>query len=411
MSPEQLSIDIKHLQASLAELARIGSLPSGGVCRLAFSPEDKAGRELVASRMHALGLSVHVDGIGNIMGVREGREAGPVVLTGSHIDTVATGGVLDGSLGVVAALEAVAALNEAGVKTRLPVGVISFANEEGARFMPDMMGSLFLRGDLTMEDLRPIAGIDGTMLGDDLDQYGMSGNANLSSFGFHSFVELHIEQGPILERENKSIGVVEGVQGIKWIEFRIEGSTAHAGTTPIELRRDAGYVAGAAVEFVRSLATEIENQRATVGSLTLSPNLVNVVAEEARFTVDLRNPDAKRLLHAEKKLLEFAEAKAAAEGVGMEHRSRADVAPVEFDPQIIALIEAKAESLGYASRRIISGAGHDAQIMADVCPTAMIFVPSRGGISHNIQEYTAARDIEAGANVLLHTLLALAQSE
>jgi len=410
MIPDGPAIDIGRLETSLKDLSRIGALRSGGVCRLAFSAEDKAARDCIETRMRDLELEVIIDRIGNIMGMRKGLEAGPVVLTGSHIDTVATGGVLDGSLGVMAALEVVATLADAGIETQRPVGVVSFVNEEGARYMPDMMGSLFFRGDLTLDDLRPVSGVDGTTLGDELVRNGLTGTADLSDLELHSFVELHIEQGPVLQRENKAIGIVEGVQGIKWIEFRIEGSTAHAGTTPTAMRRDAGYVAGATVQFVRRLAGEIEDQRATVGRLTLSPNLVNVVAEEARFTVDLRNPDAIRLRDAEEMLIRFVEEIAAAEGVVVEHHCRVDVAPVDFDRRIVELIKESTGKLGYSAQRIISGAGHDAQILAPTCPTAMIFVPSRDGISHNVREYTSAEQIEAGANVLLHTILTLAQA-
>jgi N-carbamoyl-L-amino-acid hydrolase len=302
-------------------------------------------------------------------------------------------------------------LNEARITTRRPLAVINFVNEEGARFMPDMMGSLVLRGDLRVEEVRRISGIDGTLVGKDLDRFGFAGDDDFGKHAIGCYVELHIEQGPVLEQENMNIGVVEGVQGIRWIAFTLRGAAAHAGSTPIHLRHDAAYVAGEIVRCARRFSLEIEGQRATVGSLTLSPNLVNVVAEEARLTVDLRNPDGARLGQAEDELYRFVNQTAAAEGVLVEHEKRVDVAPVAFDGRMVHAVDASAHSLGYSAMRMISGAGHDAQIMAKVCPTAMIFVPSHAGISHNITEYTAPEDIERGANVLLHTLLSLAGEE
>jgi N-carbamoyl-L-amino-acid hydrolase len=406
-----LRIRGERLQSRLGDLARIGALEGGGVCRLAFSDADKAGRDFIEERMRGLGLQVRIDRIGNITGVRAGSVAGPVVLAGSHTDTVGTGGCFDGSVGVLAALEAVETLNDACIRTRRPVAVMSFVNEEGARFMPDMMGSLVFCGDLSVEAARMSVGIDGSTVGENLERTGFAGPAEPGGLKLHSYLELHIEQGPILETEKLTIGVVEGVQGIRWICYTLRGATAHAGATPISMRRDAAYVSGAVIRYARELSHEIEGQRATVGSLSLSPNLVNVVAEEARLTVDLRNPDAARLGMAEERLRNFVIRAASAEGVQVECEKRVDVAPVRFAGEVVAAIESAARQLGYPAGRLISGAGHDAQILAAICPTAMIFIPSCGGISHNIREYTAPEDIEAGANVLLHTILALAEEE
>jgi len=407
---ESLRVNGSRLERRLEELARIGALESGGVCRLAFSPADKAGRNYVEGRMRSLGLEVRIDAIGNLMGIRPGREPGPVAVCGSHTDTVGTGGRYDGATGVLAGLEVMETLNEAGITTQRPLAVISFVNEEGARFMPDMMGSLFVRGDLGIGQARAVIGIDGTSVGSNLDDDTFPGSDDFHGFSFGSYLELHIEQGPVLESEGIQIGVVEGVQGIRWIELNLEGAAAHAGATPIEMRRDAGYVAGAIAQYARRLSLEIDAQRATVGFLSLYPNLVNVVAEQARLTVDLRNPDSARLGEAERRLHDFVEQTAALERVRVRSEKRVDVAPVVFDARIVGIVEAKARVLGVSSRRMISGAGHDAQIMAGLCPAAMIFVPSSGGISHNVREYTSAADIECGANVLLHTLLELGAS-
>jgi N-carbamoyl-L-amino-acid hydrolase len=407
---KELRINGRRLQERIAALGCIGALAGGGVCRLAFSRADKQARDHVEALMRQLRLEVHIDRIGNIAGVRQGEQAGAVVLAGSHIDTVGSAGMLDGSYGVMAALEAVETLNEACVRTRRPVAVMAFVNEEGARFMPDMMGSLIFRGDLSVEDARSITGIDGTTIGENIDRTGFAGDEPPGALPVHRYVELHIEQGPILEKEGCTIGVVEGVQGILWLAYTLRGATAHAGTTPVELRRDAAYVAGAVVQFVRRLALEIEGQCATVGSITLQPNLVNVVAEEARITVDLRNPDSGRLRMAAERLHAFVLETARAERVEVDRQIRVNVPPVSFDPSVIETVAAAAEGLGFRSRRMISGAGHDAQIMASVCRTGMIFVPSRGGLSHSIREDTAPEDLESGANVLLHTVLSLAQS-
>ena len=405
---KNLRVDGSRLHHSIDELAQIGALEGGGVCRLAFTRADKDGRDYVESRMRSLGLQIRVDGIGNLMGIRAGLTQEATVACGSHSDTVATGGRFDGSVGVLAGLEVMEVLNEAQVTTRRPLAVIDFVNEEGARFMPDMMGSLVVRGDLKVEESRRIAGIDGILLGEDLDRFGFGGGDDFGKDPIGCYVELHIEQGPVLEQESMNIGVVEGVQGIRWIAFTLRGAAAHAGATPIHLRHDAAYVAGEIVRCARRFSMEIAGQRATVGSLSLLPNLVNVVAEEARLTVDLRNPDVARLGRAEDELYRFVNQTAAAEGVLVESEKRVDVAPVTFDLGMVSEVDAAAHSLGYSSMRMISGAGHDAQIMAEVCPTAMIFIPSRAGVSHNIHEYTAPEDIERGANVLLQTLLSLA---
>jgi beta-ureidopropionase / N-carbamoyl-L-amino-acid hydrolase len=405
---KRLRINGPRLQRNLEDLARFGAIAGGGVCRPAFGRADKEARDFLEDRMRALGLAIHIDSIGNLFGIRNGRESKPVVLCGSHADTVGTGGRFDGSVGVLGGLEVLETLNEAGVATRHPLGVVSFVNEEGARFTPDMMGSLVFRGDLSVEAARRMVGIDGTTVGGNIDENCYAGPSTPGELPVRCYVELHIEQGPVLERDNRTIGVVEGVQGIKWISFTLRGATAHAGAMPIHLRHDAAYVAGATIQYARQLSLQVDGQRATVGSLVLSPNLVNVVAEEARLTVDLRNADPGRLSAAEERLSLFVNDIAGTEGVRVEREVRVDVAPVMFDPSMVDAVENAAKTLGYSYMRMISGAGHDAQVMAGVCPAAMIFVPSRGGISHNVAEYSAPEHIEAGANVLLHTLLRFA---
>jgi len=408
-SADTLRIDVARLGARLEALGNVGAIAGGGVCRLALSDEDRAGRDQVVAWMKTLGLSVSIDAIGNVVGLRPGLEAGPPVMTGSHIDTVRTGGRYDGNLGVLAGLEVVQALNDAGIQTRRPLAVAFFTNEEGARFSPDMMGSLVYVGGLPQDAALATTGIDGATVGDCLTRIGYAGGAPCGKASVHAYIELHVEQGPVLEAEGFTIGAVEGVQGISWTEFTVLGVSNHAGTTPMRLRHDAGFVACAIAHHARSIAREMGgSQVATVGAMDLSPNLVNVIANRAVFTVDLRNTDEAALQQAERRLHAYAGELAAAEGVTLSSRQLARFEPVDFDPASIALVEQIARGLGHSVKRLPSGAGHDAQMLARICPTAMIFVPSVGGISHNVREFTCPADIEAGANVLLHTLLRLA---
>jgi len=403
------AINLDRLLTRIASLAEIGPIEGGGVCRLALSEEDRAGRDRVVGWMRSLGLAVTVDAIGNVVGLRGGREDGPPVMTGSHIDSVRTGGRYDGTYGVLAGLEVIETLNDAGIVTRRPLAVAFFTNEEGARFAPDMMGSLVYVGGMTVAEARAVAGIDGVTVGAALDGIGYAGTAPAGTPAVHAFVELHIEQGPVLEAEGITIGAVTGVQGISWTELTIRGESNHAGTTPMRMRRDAGYCAGAVIHFVRALATEIgEPQVATVGSVAFTPNLVNVVPSVARLTVDLRHTEESVLAEAEARLHAFVAALAAEQGVGVSSRSLARFAPVGFDPAMVDRIERIARHLGNSVRRMPSGAGHDAQMLARLCPAGMIFVPSKGGISHNAREFTAAAELGAGADVLLHAMLELA---
>jgi len=403
-----LRVNGRQFEHHLADLAKIGAIEGGGVCRLAFSEADKRGRDYVERRMRELGLTIRIDGIGNLLGIRPGREAGPLVLAGSHVDTVGTGGRYDGAAGVIAALEVVDALNAAAVRTRLPVGVIVFANEEGARFTTDMMGSLVVRGDLSVEAARGKRDRDGISVGEAMDRVGYAGPDTLTGLDIRAYLELHIEQGPILEQTGDTIGVVEAVQGLTWVSLRIRGAAAHAGATPIDMRRDAGLAAARIVQFARDLSSRIDGQRATVGALTLTPNIVNVVAGQADLMVDLRNPDADRLEEARDRLNDFLVQVAAEEQVEIDEAIEAHVPPVRFDPAVVSEVAAAAGALGFRTRRMVSGAGHDAQILASRYPAAMIFVPSRGGVSHNVQEYSSPQALEAGANVLLQAVLSLA---
>ena len=408
MNNADLRLSSERLLANLDTLSAIGATPEGGVRRLALSDADKEGRDLVTGWMKELGLSVRIDRIGNIIGTRAGQENLAPVMTGSHIDTVFNGGNLDGNLGVLAGLEVIETLNEASIETNRPLAVAVFTNEEGARFQPDMMGSLVYAGGYELEKALNTQDDQGVLLGDELRLIGYAGDMPCGEITPSAFVELHIEQGPILEREGITLGVVENLQGISWTEVIFSGQANHAGTTPMHLRRDAGYCAGALTAFVHEMAKQIGGaQVATVGVIELEPNIINVVPSRARVTVDLRNPDNARLIAAENRLQDFLSDLSKAEDVEVQTNSLARFDPVQFDDGIAQRIEDHARALGHSCRRMTSGAGHDAQMMSRICPTAMIFTPSVNGVSHNPAEATAAEDIMAGANVLLHTLLDL----
>ena len=406
---EGLRIDRARLIRRLATLAEIGAIEgTEGCARLALTDEDKAGRDLVVTWMKDLGLELSVDGIGNVIAVMPGD--GAPVMTGSHIDTVRTGGRYDGNLGVLAGLEIIETVQAAGITPARPLAVGFFTDEEGARFAPDMLGSLVYVGGMPLEEALDIEGIDGAIVGDELERIGYAGPAPLPGPAPHAFVELHIEQGPVLEIETVTIGAVESVQGISWTEVTVTGQSNHAGTTPMGLRKDPGYVAAACANFARELALDLgDPQVATVGRIELHPNLVNVVAASATFTVDLRNTDESTLQDAERRFLEFLDATAEAEGCTVEIRSLARFEPVLFDQGVVDIVEASAIALGHSVKRMPSGAGHDAQMFARICPTAMVFTPSVNGVSHNPAEFTSPEDLEAGANVLLQTMLRLAE--
>ena len=405
MTPE---IDGARLLRRLTTLGQIGALEGGGVCRLALTDADKAGRDWLVAEMERLGMAVHIDAIGNIWGIRAGQGAGAPVMVGSHIDSVATGGLYDGALGVLAGLEMVETLNDRGTATEAPIAVAAFTNEEGARFAPDMMGSGVYCGALDQGEMLAVTATDGMgVVGEELDRIGYrGGDAPVIPA---AYLELHIEQGPVLEQEGVRIGAVTGVQGIHWTEFTVTGQTNHAGTTPMALRRDAGQVAMRIAREADAIAAgNGPPQVATVGVVELSPGLVNVVPETARLTVDLRNTDGAVLEAATARLTAFAQAVAAEAGCAVSIREMARFAPVVFDGGLVDKVEAAAQARQMSVKRMPSGAGHDAQMFAPLCPTAMIFVPSENGLSHNIREHSDPDDLAAGAQLLLDLVCTLA---
>ena len=405
------SIDGKRLLQRLDALADIGSTGDGGSCRLALTDEDKAGRDLVVSWMRELGLEIVVDAIGNVFGTWNVGHGAPV-MTGSHIDTVRTGGKYDGNYGVLAGLEVIASCQEQSITPARPLTVGVFTDEEGARFAPDMLGSLVYVGGLALEVALDTMSIDGKRLADELIRIGYAGAAPCPGPAPHAFVELHIEQGPVLEAEDFTFGAVTGVQGISWQELTIVGQSNHAGTTPMNLRRDPAYVAAMMAVYLRDIAERFGgDQVCTVGKIDLHPNLINVIPARATVTLDVRNTDEDTLRDAEHLIDTFCFQIEQDEGVSISKRQLARFEPVEFDERVIEIVERRAREVDPRVRRMPSGAGHDAQMLARVCPTAMIFVPSKDGISHNPREHTEADQLIEGANVLMRVMLDLTETE
>ena len=411
MGASSLRVDSKRLMDRLMSLAEISPIDGGGNCRLALTDDDRDGRDLVVSWMRDLNLDVSIDAVGNIIALWN-VGAGAPVMTGSHIDTVRTGGKFDGNYGVLAGLEVIETCQQHGIVPSRPLAVAVFTDEEGARFAPDMLGSLVYVGGMTTEEALNITAIDGPKLGDELVRIGYAGSAPCPGIVPHSFVELHIEQGPLLEANNIRIGAVTGVQGISWQEVTIVGQSNHAGTTPMSLRHDPTFVAAQIAVFLRELSARYgAHQVCTVGKVDVFPNLINVVAARVTLTLDVRNTDEQLLQQAEREIANYLNYIATVEGVTITTKKLARFEPVEFDSRVIAIVEQIAIDHGNTVQRMPSGAGHDAQMLARVCPTAMIFVPSVNGISHNAAEHTETVDLVAGANILLHTMLTLSASE
>jgi N-carbamoyl-L-amino-acid hydrolase len=404
-----LSIDSSRLLRRLDELGRIGATPAGGVSRLALSDADREGRDQMVAWMKEVGLEVHIDQVGNLLGFRAGESDNAPVLFGSHLDSVREGGRFDGAYGVLAALEVMETLQQNGIRTPRPLMMVAFTNEEGARYAPDMQGSLAFVGDLPVDEALAVTGFDGSNFGAELCRIGYAGDYPCASIRPHAYVELHIEQGPLLEKEGVCIGVVEAITGISWQEVTLRGAANHAGTTPMDLRRDAGLAAARIIAYLRDLAKDLgPAQRATCGMIAFCPNVINVVPGEALLSVDLRNTDETTLQEAERRMAAFIEKVAAEESVEATTRRLVYVPPARCDTGVVAVIEAAAAEWGLSCRRMTSGAGHDAQILARHFPAAMIFIPSRGGISHSPAEDSSPEDVVAGANVLLRTVLKLA---
>lgn len=412
---KRISVDADDLLHRIRTFGDVGRAPDGRLSRVAGSEADRAGRDTLVAWMKERGLLVEIDAIGNVFGTW-GREeddvATPVVMIGSHVDTVADAGIYDGAYGVLAGLAVIRALIASGVRPERPVTLAAFTNEEGVAFTPDMMGSLVHAGGLALADALASLGPDGATLGEALERIGYAGSLHPGTIRPHSYLELHVEQGPILAAEGVPIGVVEHLQGISWQRLTFEGEANHAGTTPMHLRRDAGYAAARIVSAVHDLASTSNGSTVgTVGSLALEPGVVNVIPGRAVLTVDLRDRDGRRLSSAEASLAQFVKGLARETGVRIDVERLVRLDPVAFDPDLCAMVEAAAHRRGIPSRRMTSGAGHDAQMIARIAPAAMIFVPSTAGISHSPREHTPDDALLAGANVLLDVVAKLAGAD
>lgn len=404
-------INLDRLISRIEKLGKVGARGDGGVCRLALTEEDRQARQLLRRWLEECNAMVKIDRIGNMFGIREGTEgpATPAVMAGSHLDTVITGGQYDGSLGVLIALEIMEVLEEENISVSHPYAVVNFTNEEGVRFTPGMMGSKAFIGTGNPRDLLKVYDTDNEItVGEALKEIGFNGEEACGFLDVKQFVELHIEQGPVLEREGVQTAAVESVQGIYWTEYTVAGEAGHAGTTPVKMRKDAGIVAARINSFVRHLSNEY-GAAGTVGYQQIEPNATNVIPEKARLRVDLRHPDKKVLQKCQQLLDDFVEEASITEGTQFERKELIRVDPVQFDRTLVELIERQAGQSGITIKRMASGAGHDAQMMVSVCPSAMIFVPSVGGISHNVNEFTRKEQIEAGANLMLQVVLELLQ--
>jgi N-carbamoyl-L-amino-acid hydrolase len=410
MSVDHPRIDGGRLWASLMEMARVGATPRGGCNRQALTDLDRQGRDLFCRWARAAGCSVEVDAIGNIFARRAGAdESAPAVLAGSHLDTQATGGRFDGTYGVLAGLEVLRTLQQHRIVTRSALEVAVWTNEEGCRFAPAMLGSGVVAGAYDLEFAYTRVDNEGRLLRDELHRIGYLGDRPASARRYAAMFEAHIEQGPILEATGDTIGVVTGIQGAYWFDVSLTGVSAHAGPTPMNMRRDPWRAATKIIDGVLALAEERGPWgRATVGHVKANPGARNTVPGELTLSVDLRHPDAAVLEEMVVRFCRLVETSAQLAQVSAEIGTLWRMPPTSFDAALVDHIERAARTLGYRARRIVSGAGHDSLHTAQLAPTAMIFVPCAGGLSHNEAESAKPSDLEAGANVLLHAMIAAA---
>jgi len=404
-----MHIDRERLEQSIEDLGRIGATAKGGLTRVALTDEDKRGRDWLVARMKDAGLRVSVDQMGNIFGERPGEPGLPPVMMGSHADSVPTGGKYDGQLGVLCGLEVIRTLNDARTRTRHPLTLVIFTNEEGARFQPAMIASGVMAGKIALEDAYNARDRDGIRLVDELERIGYLGGEPCIPRPLRAYLELHIEQGPFLEEEGLSIGVVEGIVAIAWSRLTIHGVQDHAGPTPMRIRHDALVAAADVVGRVRGIARELGGDVVTtVGNLTVQPNIPNAIPGRVQLSIDMRDPKDATLDRARVLLDRAVREVSRREGVTyeLEHYWRVPYTP--FDREVVGTIERAAKATGAGYRRMLSGAGHDAQYMAAIGPTGMVFVPSHDGRSHCEEEFTPMDDIVHGANTLLGAALELA---
>jgi N-carbamoyl-L-amino-acid hydrolase len=406
----ELTVDRDRLWGTLMEMARIGALPNGGCSRPALSAQDKRGRELFVRWCRAAGCEISFDQVGNIFAKRPGRDpARLAVATGSHLDTQPHGGRFDGVFGVLAGLEAVRSLNDAWVATAAPIEVICWTNEEGVRFSPPLTGSQAFAGLIDVAAVHAAETLDGTTVAEDLLSTGFLGEEQPGHHKLESFIEAHIEQGPILEVSGKTIGVVTQIVGIRWSVVTVIGQDAHAGTTPMDRRRDALLGAAHMLTALNEIArSEDAAARLTVGRLQVLPNSGATIPGKVSFVFDLRHPERSTLDSLEQRMRAAIEALAGKHNLEVTVQRTIDVPPLRFSPELVDTIRSTADALGYPNIDMLSGAGHDAMNVARVAPSAMIFVPCKDGLSHNEAESASPDDLAAGAHTLMHALLARA---
>ena len=407
---DTLRINGERLLTRLMAMAQIGSTPKGGVCRVTLSDEDKAGRDLFAEWCQAAGCSVRVDQIGNIFARRSGLEDHlPPILTGSHLDSQPTGGKYDGVYGVIAALEVIETLNDEDVETQHPIEIVSWTNEEGARFAPGLTGSGVFAGEFDLEHILSLSDKEGLTLGEELQRIGYAGDIKPGEQTFAAAIEIHIEQGPILEAEGKTIGVVSGIQGMRWYNLVFIGQEAHAGTTPMDRRRDPAAGAATVMQQIYALnAKHAPDGRTTFGNFTVEPGAINTVPGKLIISLDYRHPDSAVLDEVDRDIRSIMESECYALGIEGRVDEIWHMPPVSFAQRCINSVQKAADTLGYSSQEMISGAGHDAMYLSRITPTGMIFVPCKDGLSHNELEHTEPEDLIMGGNVLLHTIMDLA---
>lgn len=404
-------INGERLWDSLMTLAEIGATPKGGCRRLTLTDLDRQGRDLVIGWAREAGLSITVDKIGNVFMRREGRNPMlPPVVAGSHIDTQPTGGKFDGNYGVLAALEVVRTLNDLEITTEAPIEVVFWTNEEGSRFVPVMMGSGVFAGVLPLEEAYAAKDAEGKTVGEELARIGYVGSQTPGDHPVGAYFEAHIEQGPILEDEEKVIGVVQGALGIRWYDCVVTGQESHAGPTPMRLRQDALQIATRIMQEVVAIAGRSEEGRGTVGMVQVYPNSRNVVPGEVTFSIDMRNISDAAVDEMDRQLHDFIVQVQQESGMAIALKEVSHYPAAPFHPACQAAIAEAAERLGYPAREIVSGAGHDAVYMSYLAPTGMIFIPCKDGISHNEIEYASPEHVTAGANVLLQVMLQYARA-
>jgi N-carbamoyl-L-amino-acid hydrolase len=403
-----LIIDPQRLWDSLMETARFGATDKGGIRRLTLSDEDRQVRDWFKRACEEIGCTVSVDDCGNMFARRAGKRGNlPPICMGSHLDTQPTGGKFDGTLGVLGALEVMRTLHATGYETNAPIEIVNWTNEEGSRFAPAMLASGVFAGAFTREFAYSREDRDGKTFANELKRIGYQGAEPVGARKIGAMFELHIEQGPILEAESKIIGVVTGVQGMRWYEVTVHGQEAHTGATPMRLRKNALLGAARMIEEIHAIAMHhAPDAVGTVGLAEVRPNSRNVVPGEVFFCVDLRHPDESQLDKMEIEFRAALRAKLEPLGLTFEETRIWNSPAVHFDGEMIACVRKGAEKAGYATRDMVSGAGHDAAYIARVAPTTMIFVPCAGGVSHNEAESTSFEECGAGAQVLLEAVLA-----